>query len=91
MDSLNIDQCPENVNIVTGQIVCHPAINVDMAVEIGEKMEKFEQSWPGGFHYPITKTVNTLRTLRKSIKIGGTNVCNTEAIYARCMALQNSS
>ena len=92
IDPLSKSQPSGLVNIVTGQVINHSAINVDNAVELGKtQMQSFEQSWPDGFHNPISKVVNTIGTLRKHIKVGDMNICNTEAIYARSMALQNSA
>ena len=77
---------------MTGQVINHPALNVDKAVELGAaQMEAFEQQLPNGFYSPITRVVNTFKdTLKKHIKIGDTKVHNTEVIYARVMGLQNS-
>ena len=93
IDPLSSSQHSGLVNIVTGEVIIQPAINVDMALELGKtQMESFGQSWPDGFYNPISKVVNTIGTLRKHIKVGDDiNVYNTEVIYARSMALQNSS
>ena len=40
------------VNIVTGQVLTHPSLNVDNATELGTKqMEEFERTWPATKHY----------------------------------------
>ena len=39
------------VNDVTGESVTHPAVNVDNAIQEGNKqMALFESSWPAGFY-----------------------------------------
>ena len=79
------------INIATGQVINHPAINIDAAYELGKTaMEAFEQSLPGGFYKTIPKVVNTIGTLRKHIKDKESKIINTELIYVRAMALQNS-
>jgi hypothetical protein len=80
------------LNIVTGQILTHQSINVDTAAAIGHtQMQSFEESWPAGFHATIPKLVTTMSLSRQHIKVGDTNVFDTEVIYARAMALQRSS
>ena len=47
------------MNIVTGR-VAPENVNVDKGVELGRKqMKKFEESLPGGFRKPISRTVIT--------------------------------
>ena len=52
-------------------------------------MEKFEESWPDGFHAKIPKVVATMSITRKNIKVGNVKLFDTETIYARAMALQS--
>ena len=47
------------VNIVTGQVLSHPSLNVDNATELGTKqMEEFERTWPVSFHETLHKMCN---------------------------------
>ena len=47
------------VNIVTGQVLTHPSLNVDNATELGTKqMEEFERTWPVSFHETLHKMCN---------------------------------
>ena len=79
------------INIVTGEVFCQPLINVDKALDLGKsQMETFEHSLPGSFYNPITKVINTIAAVRKHIRIGDTDVIDTEIIYAKAMGLQNS-
>ena len=53
-------------------------------------MKKFEESWPESysFYSPIQKAVNTMAdATKKHMKLCESNLINTEAIYARAMAL----
>ena len=48
------------VNIVTGQVLTHPSLNVDNAPELGtQQMEEFERGLPGSFHETIHRRVTT--------------------------------
>jgi hypothetical protein len=65
---------------------------VENSYEIGEKqMTSFENSWPKGFHEPIKKRIITLTVAKKHMQVDDKIIVNTEIIYARAMALQNSS
>lgn len=92
LDPLDPGQHPEHlVNIVSGKVVGHPSVNVNNAVAIGKtQMESFEASWPGGFHDTIPKLVKTMALSRKHVKMGDTEVFETEIIYARAMCVQSS-
>ena len=80
----------KSVNIVTGQVISDPSVNIDNAIQIGRaQMEQFENGWPESFHETIHKSVTTMPTGRKSIRVGDKEVCDPEVIYVRAMALQN--
>ena len=93
IDPLDPDQHSDGlVNIVTGQVVSHPSVNVEKAVQLGKtQMETFKQSWPYEFHDAIPKSVTTMVYPRKHIKVGDTKVFDTETIYARAMSVQSSA
>ncbi|KAG1656584.1 hypothetical protein GQR58_023837 [Nymphon striatum] len=93
IDPLDVDQPSDGlVNIVTGQIVTHSAVNVDMSLKLGKtQMELFERSWPNGFHDTICKKVTTMAFSRRHIKLGNAKVFDTETIYARAMVVQSSA
>lgn len=79
------------VNIVTGQIISNESVNVDNAYQVGtNQMKLFENGWPESFHGPIHKSVTTMYFGEKNIKVAEKKVYDTEIIYARAMALQNS-
>ncbi len=54
-------------------------------------MSEFEKSWPAGFHNTISKKVETMSITKKHVKVGETNVTDTNVIYQRIMGLQVSS
>ena len=87
---------PENiidglVNIATGKVICHHAINVDGALEHGNTaLQNFKEKLPTGFYDTITKTVHTMSSSKMHITIGDKKIVNTELIYARAMALKDS-
>ena len=83
------------MNIVTGQVLTHPSLNVDNATELGTKqMDEFERTWPASFHETLHKSVTTMAAIAQrqgkvnNMKIHGTE--KSEMIYARAMALQYS-
>ncbi len=92
IDPIYSEQYPNGlVNIVTGKVVAHPAVNVENAVAIGQsQMDTFEKGWPASFYEPIHNTVNTMAFARKHIKVVESKVFDTELIYARAMGLQGS-
>ena len=50
-------------NIVNGQVVSETKVNVQDAMEIGQDTRtSFASSLPGGFHHPIKKTVETMKS-----------------------------
>ena len=78
------------INIVTGRIATDN-VTVDQSVTIGQQqMVEFESSWPEGFHNTISKKVITMSTMKKHIKVGNTQVYDTNLIYSRVMGLQSS-
>ena len=94
---LSIDPLNENehtdalVNIESGLVITDKLINVDKSESIGLKqMEEFEQGWPGSFHETLHRTVKTMASSRKRIRLGDQEVVNRETVYARAMGLQNS-
>ena len=70
IDPLDPEQHKDGLlNAVTGKVVNHPSVNVNNAIMLGGKqMEKFEESWPDGFHDTIPKTVATMSITRKTSK-----------------------
>lgn len=90
---LDPDQHPDEglVNIGTGCVLNDPQINVDKSEDIGKcEMQKYESEWPISFHKPLSKNVTTMAVRKKQMKIGDTEICDTETIYARAMGLQSS-
>ena len=92
IDPLDPAQHPENiVNIVTGKIAVD-GVNVDNACEIGVQQQKlFEESFPYGFHNPISKKVTTMQASKKHLKIGDEKCYDTNLIYSCLIGLQASS
>ena len=80
------------MNIVTGQILTHPSLNVDNDTELGTKqMEEFERTWPASFHETLHKYVTTMAAIaQRQGKMNNIKILGTEMIYARAMALQCS-
>ena len=57
------------MNIVTGRMA-PPSVNVDKVLEIGKrKLEQFESKLPHGFYVTITKQVEAMSVIKKSIKV----------------------
>ena len=72
--------------------VSHDAVNVDQALEIGQKqMSDFENSWPEGFNEKISRLVKTQADAGKFLKVGDVKVFDTELIYSRVIGLQAST
>lgn len=93
IDPLQTENNQGLVNIVTGQVLNHPSLNVDSATEIGiMQMEEFERTWPAGFHETLNKRVTTMASIQKNTKASCSSmkILDTEMIYARAMALQCS-
>ena len=82
---------PEVVNIANEKIA-QDNVNVDKAVELGSKqMKEFENGWPKKFNDKFSRVVKTHVESWKNIKVGDTNVFNTEIIYTRVIGIQESS
>ena len=78
------------VNIVTGK-VAPDSVNVEQAYNLGfNQVAKFINNLPKGFYRPQTKSVVTMETMKKSIKIGDIPFYDTNLIYSRIIALQIS-
>ena len=70
-------------NIVTGRMASEK-VNAHKSVEIGrEQMNKYAASWPDSFHSAIAKEVATMAVSRKSIRVGGIEVCDATLVYSR--------
>lgn len=79
------------VNIVTGNVVSDPKVNVDQAIAIAvAEMNAFEAGWPASFHGTIQKKVQTMAKADKHCK-PQQKIVDTETLYARAMALQGRS
>ncbi len=80
------------VNIVTGQVLTHPSLNIDNADELGTKqMDEFERTWPASFHETLHKCVTTMAAIaQRQGTVNNMKILGTEMIYARAMALQCS-
>ena len=92
IDPMDPEKQPANiVNVVNGRIAPE-SVNVDRAVEIGaQQMGEFERKLPGGFYDTISKKVQTMAVMKKSIDVGDSNVYDTKLIYSRVIGLQASS
>ena len=89
IDPLATDTHPPAVlNIVTG-LHATDKVNVDESLKIGrEQMTEFESGWPTSFNKTITKKVTMMASTKKSIKLDGKPVYDTELIYTRVICLQ---
>ncbi len=89
INPLEPTQHPANlVNVSTGYINKCNAVNVEQAIDIGrQQMQTFVEKFPDSFHKTISKQVHMLKSEKKGIHFGHTQVFNTEAIYARIMCL----
>ena len=64
------DRPKEIVNVVSGKVSPN-AVNVDQALEIGQKqMSDFENSWPEGLNKKISRMVKTQADAGKFLKVG---------------------
>ena len=78
------------VNVVTG-LIAPSAVNVEKALAIGKaQMATFENALPAGFYAPISKQVVTMKTGKKSVKVGDKDVYDVHVIYTRILGLQQS-
>lgn len=91
IDPLNPDgHCDGIVDIASGRI-SPAAVNVDNAISLGEdQMRKYQESWPEGFHAPLSSNVKTMTICRKRVKLGAGSTFDTELIYSRVMGIMNS-
>ena len=62
------------IQIVSGRICADTTVNIDEAVSIGEMMEQYERTWPGGFYDTIPKKVHTMNVTKKHVQVGETKV-----------------
>ena len=63
IDPLDPDQHPDDglINMVTGNVVSDPKVNVDKAITIAtSEMNNYEGGWPASFYRPIGKKVQTM-------------------------------
>ena len=76
------DNQPGLVNIVTGQVLAHPSLNVDNATELGTKqMEEFERTWPASFHETLHQCVTTMAAIaQRQGKVNNMKILGTEMI-----------
>ena len=82
---------PEGVVNIANGLVSTNNVNVDKALELGQhQMDEFETGWPSSFHKTLKKNVITMPNAKKSIKIEGTPVYDTELLYSRIIGLQQS-
>ena len=78
------------LNIANG-LVSDNNVNADSSLEIGQQqMAEFESGWPASFHGTLKKKVTTMTSNKKSIKIDGAPVFDTDLIYTRVIGLQQS-
>ena len=63
-------------------------VNVDDALRLGSVMvAKFSDALPGGFYKPLKKEVITMELLKKSVKVGKTNMYDMEKLYGRLLVI----
>lgn len=88
LDSKNHPE--ELVNVASGRINTDPTINAELAIIIGSKQTaSFIQKLPGGFYETLNleEKVKCLVPPQRGMKIGETEVINTEAVYHRIIGL----
>ena len=91
IDPLDPSSHPEGVVNIANGLVSTNNVNVDKALELGQQqMDEFETGWPSSFHKTLKKNVIAMRDAKKSIKIEGTPVYDTELLYSRIIGLQQS-
>ena len=79
------------MNIVNGRVENDPSVNVHLCTEIGVKqVQKFEKSWPAGFHGTIQKLVKPMNTKRKNIMVDNKPIFDSEVVYLRAMVLRSA-
>ena len=80
----------ELVNVASGRINCDPDVNAENAVTIGLKqVATFIRRLPGGFQESlnIDEKVKCMVSSQRAMKIGESQVINTEAVYHRIIGL----
>ena len=89
IDPLATDNHPPGLmNVVTG-LHATDKVNADESIKIGrEQMTEFESGWPTSFNKTLTKNVTMMTSAKKSIKLDGQPVYDTELIYTRVICLQ---
>ena len=89
IDPLATDTHPPGLlNVVTG-LHATDKVNADESIKIGrEQMTEFESGWPTSFNKTLTKNVTMMTSAKKSIKLDGKPVYDTELIYTRVICLQ---
>ena len=89
MDPLATDTHPPGLlNVVTG-LHATDKVNADESIKIGpEQMTEFESGRPTSFNKTLTKNVTMMTSAKKSIKLDGKPVYDTELIYTRVICLQ---
>ena len=78
------------VNIASGR-VGPESVNVWNVVKNGETLkEKYEASFPDGFHNPISSSLVTMNIINRKVKIEERISFDTDLIYNRMMGLRGS-
>ena len=76
-----------SVNIVNGT-VANDKVNVDCAVELGElAFTKFKSTLPDGYYETLSKSVITIKAMKKSLKVDETEIYDISRIYSRISCL----
>lgn len=79
------------INIVTGEVTENKDVNVDRALEIGQRQQKdFEANYPNEFYKPLKRETVPMTANRKSIEVGDKKITDTGVFYARALALHAS-
>ncbi len=92
INPLDPTQHPDGiVNIVSGKIGPQN-VNVHETITLGTiQRDEFDKSLPGAFHEPIEKRAVTMAATKKSMKVAGEKVYDTNLIYSRVIGLQASN
>ena len=78
------------VNNVSGKL-SNDKVNVDNAITIGNtQVQEFLSKLPDGFYDKLSKKVQSMAVVRKSVTIGEIDIIDTALIYSRVIALQLS-
>ena len=90
MDTLDVSQCHNLINIVTGKI-SNKNVNVEETVQIGEfQLQEFESACPTGFYQTIKRTVITMKEGTKQRGVDPMEQCDSGLIFARVKALMST-